>query len=300
MDKDAKNIEKIRIYTLEKALNNKNAIVEKRIKRLKVYADNNHKLESRVKEAIDLTSACDIAAEQLLKLENSCSDLINSNTEDIVSRAITNYVKIISQQKGADPYSEVYLKAYQFLKKIGSDEYTDSDMTLTERLAHYLEDEDPIEAVNIQTVVAILVTDFENQKTTIDTLETAVNLSYLRRGILYAGILDYYGSSLDRKEKKDALLNLAIDTFTSSVPGLSVVLQIGDLYKTFFDMESPPAEVEAAQSVLEYLDTYISLLYGWYNMIGDIINLIVSCIKSIHGVSLNTEEPEQLGTDNVY
>ncbi len=272
----------IRMGKILNALESREAMVNKRCKRIETYAKTNPVFRPVVDRAITTTKDCHTTAEKYRAIEDEVGQLASASGSAILDRVIAS-TPHASSGLGPDEFLDgVNRKAREFLGAIVAGQYSDPEASLSSELkAKYSEDPD-LDSITI--AVSTLWMAFDQQRKTADVAINAINLSSVLRGILYAGLIDHYGGSLDRKERFDSVRDLVIEVLLSLIPGAGIAIKFVPIYGAWFDDESPPPDFDTGARVVQYLETYVSLMEMWSQLMPQSAGLLETCSQILGGV----------------
>ena len=270
-----KDLLQLHMHTLEKARKNSEDVTAGRIKRLETYATTNDIVQSVVNKAIALTRSSHATAEKYHALENEVLQLATANKAEKLERVIRNFDRGVATIASSAAVNEINAKADGFMRKITSGEYSNSERLLTDELEYHFPDDPDLDRIKIR--VALLYMGLKEQHSISETAATAVELSRLWRGMLYAGFIGHYGGELDREERIDAIRDLVIEGVTMFIPGASLAAKLIPIYRSWFDLESPSPSAEATNKVVNYLEGYTRVMELWNSSTPPSADLMQTC-----------------------
>jgi hypothetical protein len=276
----------IRLGKILDALEHCDAMVNERSRRLETYAKTNHVFRTHVDRAISITRECHSTAEKYHAIEDEVAQLASASSVAILDRVSTKTHHAAGARDSNEFLDGVNRKAREFLGAMVAGQYSDSEASLASELkAKYSEDPD----LNLITIaVSTLWIAFDQQRKTAQVAIDAIRLSRILRGLLYAGVIGHYGGSLDRKQRFDSVKDLVVEVLLEFVPGAGIASKLVPLYRAWFDLESPPPDVDAAAQVLGYVETYVTLMEMWNLLMPPSMGLLETCKQILSGEPLET------------
>ena len=154
-------------------------------------------------------------------------------------------------------------KAYDFLRWAYDPQFPHrAERSFRQGMDEYLQGVSSFERQCIEMTVESLAIYLKTTGLILEAKRQLSELIAIYRGLLYSGIFGSIGSSLERKEFADKLLDLAIDVAGHPIPGLGLLIALAKLITTW-DPNHLPSAITAANEVEEYFRTYKSVVEQW-------------------------------------